>query len=235
MTVERTPQVDFSGLVVLVSDASHSLGQGISSVFARYGATVIAVNCPENALQHTFPRAVETGTSAKVKAAIADLLQEFGHIDVLINCDGHPSNEKIEEISSREWLNALHSALYTAFYFAQPVAAHMAQRHSGVILNITSGAADSGIGEGAQWCAAHAGLNGLMRAMARELAPLGIRVNSIAPAYIESMAEDVTAVIPVRRMGTAEDVGQMAAYLSSPLSGFVNSQILTLDGGYVYR
>ena len=74
-----------------------------------------------------------------------------------------------------------------------------------------------------------------MRAMARELAPSGIRVNSIAPAYIENMAEDVTAVIPVRRMGTAEDVGQMAAYLASPLSGFVNSQILTLDGGYVYR
>ena len=137
--------MDFTGLVVLVSDASHSLGQGIASVFERYGATVIAVNCPENALQRTFPRAVETGSSAKAKAAVANLLQEFGHIDVLINCNGCPSNEKIEEINSREWLDTLHNVLYTAFYFAQPVAAHMAQRHSGVILNITSGAADSGI------------------------------------------------------------------------------------------
>ena len=227
--------MDFTGLIVLVSDASHSLGQGISSVFTRYGATVIAVNCPENALQHSFPREVDTGSFAQVKAAVADLLLEFGHIDILINCNGQPSNETIEDITSQEWLDALHSALYTAFYFSQPVAAHMAQRRSGVILNVSSGAADSGIGEGAQWCAAHAGLNGLMRAMARELAPLGIRVNSIAPAYIENMAEDVTAVIPVRRMGTPEDVGQMAAYLASPLSGFVNSQILTLDGGYVYR
>jgi 3-oxoacyl-[acyl-carrier protein] reductase len=221
----------------LISDASHTLGQGISSVFARAGATVVAMNCPDDAVQYArlFSRIADTGSFAQVEAAVADILLEFGQIDILINCGGLPSNDSIGEIGGWEWLSALRSALYSAFYFSRPVAAHMAERHSGVILNISSGAADSGVGEGVQWCAAHAALNGLMRAMARELAPLGIRVNSIAPAYIENMAEDVSAVMPVRRMGTPEDVGQLAAYLASPMAGFLHSQVVTLDGGYVYR
>lgn len=229
--------MDFTGFVVLISDASHTLGQGISSVFVRAGATVIAVNCPDTAPTHLrqFPWQVDTGSFAQVDAAVADMLREHGHIDILINCSGQPSNDAIGEISGREWLDALHSALYTAFFFSRSVAVHMAERRSGVILNVSSGAADSGVGEGAQWCAAHAALNGLMRAMARELAPLGIRVNSIAPAYIEDMAEDIASAIPVRRMGTPEDIGELAAYLSSPAAGFINSQIITLDGGYVYR
>lgn len=241
-----------NGKVAVVTGAGQGMGRAIARQFASEGATVVAVDLNEAAAQQTLEtitagrhqaRAVNVADSAAVGQLFADIQRDLGGVDVLVNNAGVGSVDQFAQIADATWLRVIGVNLNGAFFCArEAVKAMQASGKGGAIVNISSTSAVSGDGP-AHYCASKAALMGLTRGMAKELAPQGIRVNTLVPGPTntpmmqgipQEWADAIIAGVPMGRMAEPEDIAKVAVFLASDDSGFVTGQNVAVNGGSAF-
>ncbi len=253
--------LDFKGKTVLVTGGSRGIGAAISYLFASSGANVMIDYLPfekdieglrevekeiqkVNGVMDSF--AADVTSPVEMKNLCAKTLDRFGGLDILVNSAGFTRPAGIPDLTPDLWRSGIEVNLSGAFYITQAVSEQMIAQGSGRIIFIGSAGSITGGGGSAAYSAAKAGINGLVRALSKELAPRGITVNAVLPALIETdllkdKEPDVEKRnkyidrIPVGRFGTPEDVAYMVLFLASEYAGFVTGQNIIVDGGATYK
>ena len=171
-----------------------------------------------------------------MKAAIA----HFGRLDVLVNNAGITKDNLLLMMKEEEFDRVIATNLKGAFNMMKHVGAHFLKRKQGTIINIASVSGMMGNAGQANYAAAKAGLIGLTKTAARELAARGITCNAIAPGFIttdmtqqltDKQRENIIATIPLKRMGQPEDIANLAVFLASPLAAYITGEVIKVDGG----
>jgi NAD(P)-dependent dehydrogenase (short-subunit alcohol dehydrogenase family) len=234
--------------VAIVTGGNRGIGRGISQRLAADGLAVAVIykRRVEEA-ERTVAKIRAGGSQAsayqtdvedrdKVHQLISRVLADFGRIDVLVNNAGVALATATIELTVEEWDYVVNVNLKGTFLCSQAVISTMSQQECGRIINISSIAGQTGGRIGAHYAASKAGVIGLTRFMARELGPLGITVNAIAPSGVPTdLLSDLdrfpSAERPVRRLGTIEDVAAGVSYLASSEASYVTGQLLSINGG----
>lgn len=238
--------------VALVTGAGKGIGRGISMELAKAGAIIVVADIDRDSGEKTAAEIRESGADALfVRMNIADendvlagkeqVLERFGRLDILVCNAGITYRKPFLELTPEEWDRTISVNLTGTFYTIKGFVDTMIANGRGKIIIIASAAAITGSGGGAHYASTKAGQVGLTHRLAKELAPKGITVNAIAPRTIATDILDglyppgspqrarLVDEVPVRRLGTAEDIAQAALYLST--ADFINGQVLLLDGG----
>jgi len=178
--------------------------------------------------------------SDQVEAMVRGVVAEMGRLDVLVNNAGVTRDGLLVRMTDEQWRLVMEVNLDGAFYCSRAAAKVMLKQRSGCIINIASVVGLVGNAGQANYAASKAGLIGLTKSLARELAPRGIRVNAIAPGFIitpmtEELSEEakakLMAMIPLGRLGLPEEVAEVVAFLTSPAGGYITGQVVPVDGG----
>jgi len=242
----------FANQVVIVTGAGRGIGEAIARRLADEGAKVAVVSRSESNSRKTSdainaahpdsarPYAVDVADFEAVQKAGEQILADFGRADVLVNNAGITRDTLAMRMSSEDWDAVLDTNLKGAFNFTRSVLRAMVKQRSGRIINISSVSGLMGLAGQANYAASKAGLIGMSKSIARELASRGITVNVVAPGFIET---DMTAVlseeirkgaqgqIPLARFGAGGDIAAAVAFLASPEAGYITGQVLAVDGG----
>ena len=243
----------FDGKVAVVTGAARGIGQAIAVDLAERGADVVlcdlqkewideSVTLIEAKGRKALALAVDVGDSDAVNACIKTVMDEFGHVDVLVNNAGITKDTLLMRMSDQDWDDVLRVNLKGTFLFSRAVARPMMKQRSGSIVNIASIIGLIGNAGQANYAASKAGVIALTKSAAKELAARGVRVNSIAPGFISSkmtdaLSQDVRdqmlANIPMARFGVPEDIAKAVAFLASDEAAYVTGQCLSVNGGMV--
>ena len=242
--------------VVLVTGASQGLGKQFAELLCAKGARVALaarqvakITSLKEELEAKGGIAYAVEMDVLDKQSISDCVEvvehELGSIDVLVNNAGVAINKFFLDVTEEEYDSVLGTNLKGCFFCAQAVAKKMANRKRGSIINISSVLGTRPIGTLTTYCASKAGLNQLTATMALELARSGVRVNAIAPGYIETpMNSDFFKTgpgqalinsVPQRRLGQLEDLDGTILLLASDASKFITGTVITVDGGFTVR
>jgi len=246
---------DLSGRAALVTGANTGIGQAIAIALAEAGADVALAGRSEPG--ETLARIAATGRNAvsiaadlgsiePVGRAVGEALAALGRLDILVNNAGIIRRDDLLEFSEADWDAVIDTNLKSVFFLSQAAARHMAGRGSGKIVNIASLLSFQGGIRVPSYAAAKSGVAGLTKAMANELAPMGVQVNAIAPGYIatsnttalradETRNRQILERIPAGRWGRPEDIAGAAVFLASPASDYVTGHVLAVDGGWLAR
>lgn len=238
--------------VITGAASPRGLGKATAKLYAEHGATVAILDLDAGAAQAAaadLPGEGHVGLACDVTdraacAAVAEeLVARWGAVDVLVNNAGITQPLKVMEIGGENYDAVLDVNLRGTLYMTQALIPHFRERKTGAVVNMSSVSAQRGGGifGGPHYSAAKAGVLGLTKAMARELAPDGIRVNAICPGFIATditagkltpeMKEQIVAGIPMGRPGTAEDVAGCALFLASELSSYCTGTEVDVNGG----
>lgn len=237
--------------VALVTGASRGIGKAIALALGRSGAKVVCVARNVEKLAETVAAIVAAGgqaearpcdvtDSASVEKLVEEVMTAHGRLDILINNAGITRDTLLLRMDDAQWDDVLNTNLRGMFIFTRAAAKAMLQRKYGRIINISSVVGFMGNPGQANYSASKAGMIGFTRTVARELGGRKITVNAVAPGLIES---DMTEVlpeavrdefkkrVPVKRLGTAEEVATAVLFLASPAASYITGQTLTVDGG----
>ena len=247
---------DLNGHVVMVTGGGSGLGRAMAWGLACYGADVAIVDrdaalaqaCANEiaagAGRRAMPATADVSNERDAEQAVSDVIASLGQVDILINNAGHNIRKPLLDYSCEEFdsLHAVH--VRGAFLFSRAVGRHMRERKTGSIINIASILGLVGGPHVAPYAAAKGALVQITKVLALELAPHGIRVNAIAPGYIDTpltrqhappMRKYITDQTPLGRFGEARELIGAALFLASHASSFVTGTSLIVDGGWTAR
>ena len=252
MSDPTRPYITLEGKTALVTGGSRGIGRAVCLTLAKAGAYV-AVNyrASEQAACETLDLIKRDGGDGKVlpfdvsdpKAVdrgVSDLLEERGGIDVLVNNAGITKDGLLSRMKDADWNEVLSTNLAGAFYSCRAVSKTMIRNRGGRIVNIASTAGEAGNAGQVNYSAAKAGLIGMTRSLARELAPRNILVNAVSPGIIaggmtdrlaENQLEAIRALVPLGRLGNPEDVASAVLFLCSSMSDYMTGQVIRVNGG----
>ena len=246
--------IDLTGKAALVTGGGRGIGKAIGLRLARQGADVaFSYRGNADAAKATAAEIESIGTRAlaiqgdvkdpeSAEAVVKAALDAFGKVDILVNNAGITRDDLIMRMSEDAWRDVLETNLFGAFWMTKAVTRPMLKARAGRIINITSVSGQAGQMGQANYSSAKAGLIGLTKATARELASRGITVNAVAPGFVlteltqdlpENLQNEITARTPLGRFGTTEEVADAVAFLVSDEAGYITGQVLAVDGGLV--
>lgn len=238
----------------LVTGASRGIGAAIAKklaargfmVIINYGHSSAAAEEVKNQIEQAGGQAVlmqgDVSSGDDVDRMFKDIKKTWGRLDVLVNNAGINRDTLLVRMKEDQWDAVLSTDLKSVFFTTKVAASLMMRQRSGSIINIASVVGITGNAGQANYAAAKAGVIGFTKSAAKELAARGIRVNAIAPGFIETdmtdaipekIREGMLETIPLRRGGKAEDVANAVAFLASDDAGYITGQVLKVDGGMV--
>ncbi|AEJ62452.1 3-oxoacyl-(acyl-carrier-protein) reductase [Spirochaeta thermophila DSM 6578] len=236
----------------LVTGGSRGIGARIVRLFLQEGASVWFVDLnPSEHMEEFQSLAAERGTTVaykqcnvadeeQVDKVVGEILAESGGIDVLVNNAGITRDGLIFRMSFDDWESVLRVNLTSAFLFSRRIAHAMARQREGSIINISSIVGVHGNAGQCNYSASKAGLLGLTKSLAQEVASRNVRVNAIAPGFIDTpmtqklpdkVKDALLSRIPMGRLGQPEEVAKICLFLASDLASYVTGQVIGVDGG----
>jgi 3-oxoacyl-[acyl-carrier protein] reductase len=241
--------MDFTGKVVLVTGGSRGIGRACAVAFGRAGATVVLTYAGNEAaaaeaVTASGPTArsmrFDVSDTAACAAAVDEVVKGAGRLDVLVNNAGIVIDGLAMRMKDEDWDRQLDTNLKGAFALCRAAARPMMKQRSGAMVNLASIVGEMGNAGQAAYAASKAGLIGLTKALARELAGRNVRVNAVSPGFIdtdmtagigEELKAKMTEAIPLGRLGTADEVAKAVLFLASDAASYVTGEVLKVNGG----
>ncbi len=244
---------DFQGKVVVVTGSTRGIGAEIARQFAHRGASVVVSGRNQEKLQEmerelkeigvpVLAVAADVGKADQAQNLIQQAIQTFGRVDVLVNNAGITRDNLLMRMKEEEWDQVIETNLKGTFNCIKAVTRQMMKQRSGRIINITSVVGQMGNAGQANYAASKAGIIGLTKSVAKELASRNITCNAVAPGFIETdmtavlgenVKESLQAQIPLGRLGTVSDVAKVVCFLASEDAAYITGQVINVDGGMV--
>ena len=237
--------------VAVVTGASRGIGKSITLALARQGAKLVAVDITRKGMEELLAEIKALGSegiavegnvtvTADTERMIDQAVAAYGRVDILVNNAGITRDGLLLRMKDEDWDAVLTVNLKGAFLCTRAVSKVMTKQRSGRIINIASVVGQMGNAGQANYCASKAGLMGLTRSNARELAKRNITVNAVAPGFIvsdmtdalpEKVRQEMAAQIPLERFGTADDIANAVVFLATDASAYITGQVLAVNGG----
>jgi len=244
--------LELSEKKALITGAGRGIGKAIAELFLASGAEVWGLGtkepedlheCVEKSAGKLHWITADLSKLNEIDTVIENAIKESGGFDVLVNNAGITKDNLSFRMSFDEWQKVIDINLSAAFFVSRTVARDMIRKRKGSIINMSSVIGIHGNGGQANYAASKAGLIGITKSLANEVASRGVRVNAIAPGFIET---DMTAVlpqevkqkmldvVPLKRSGKPEDVANAALFFASDVSSYITGQVLPVDGGMFF-
>lgn len=240
-----------SGKVALITGGSRGIGKAIAQLFAQQGATIAFTYQSQQAGLLAEEELKQWGGVVKgyqadatnhetTQTVVNDVIKNFGSIDILVNNAGITSDGLLMRMQPEQWNKVIVGNLNSVYNYCQVCAPLMMRQRRGCIINMSSVVGVHGNAGQCNYAASKAGIIGLTQSLAKELGTRGIRVNAIAPGFIQTDMTDALSdemkdkwiqEIPLRRAGEPQDIARVALFLASDLSAYMTGQVLQVDGG----
>jgi 3-oxoacyl-[acyl-carrier protein] reductase len=241
---------DLSGKIAIVTGASRGIGRGVAETLAARGALVVAgargdhvaatVDAIRQAGGKAEPAAIDVTDTGSIEEMVNGVLARHGRVDLLVNNAGIARDQLMLRLRRQEWDEVIATNLTSAFTCVQAVLKPMIKQRAGRIISISSVVGQMGNAGQANYAASKAGLIGFSKALAREVASRNITVNVVAPGLIDTdmtraVAEKAQAewesIIPLKRLGTPQDIAAAVCFLASDEAAYITGQVLAVNGG----
>ncbi|QEC40611.1 SDR family NAD(P)-dependent oxidoreductase [Pseudobacter ginsenosidimutans] len=237
--------------IAIVTGGGSGLGLAIATAFTKHGIETVIVGRDEHKLELAqqqlgvlcHPKVQDLTVLKALPNFVQSITEEFGSIDILVNNAGINQKKEFTDVTDEDFINIINTNLVSVFSLSREVVKQMLVQGSGSIVNISSMAAQYGIPKVISYSASKTAIEGITRAMAVELSPMGIRVNAIAPGFIYSDMTDkalnsdperktkVFSRTPMGKMGQPADIGEAALFLAGDSAQYITGVVLPVDGG----